>query len=61
MKKYTGWIIAAVVVFLAYNYFTGKYNSMVVKDEAVLTAWSQVENQFQRRADLIPNLVETVK
>lgn len=37
------------------------YNTMVEKDEAVSTAWSNVENQYQRRADLIPNLVNTVK
>jgi len=37
------------------------YNSMVSKQEAVTAQWSQVENVYQRRADLIPNLVETVK
>lgn len=37
------------------------YNSIVNKDEAVSTAWSNVENQYQRRSDLIPNLVNTVK
>ena len=37
------------------------YKSMVEKEEAVNTAWSNVENQYQRRADLIPNLVNTVK
>lgn len=37
------------------------YNTMVEKDEAVSNAWSNVENQYQRRADLIPNLVSTVK
>ncbi len=39
----------------------GSYNSVVSKDEGVKQAWSQVENQYQRRADLIPNLVNTVK
>lgn len=39
----------------------GKYNSMVTQRESVNTSWSQVENQYQRRFDLIPNLVETVK
>ena len=39
----------------------GTYNTMVTQDEGVKTAWSQVENQYQRRMDLIPNLVNTVK
>jgi LemA protein len=39
----------------------GGYNRLVSLEEAVKTAWSQVENVYQRRADLIPNLVETVK
>jgi len=39
----------------------GSYNNMVTKDESVTGAWSQVENVYQRRADLIPNLVNTVK
>jgi LemA protein len=39
----------------------GMYNKMVALDEAVKAAWSQVENVYQRRFDLIPNLVETVK
>src|SRR5947207_13998569 len=39
----------------------GSYNGLVTADQAVQTAWAQVENAYQRRADLIPNLVETVK
>jgi len=39
----------------------GKYNSLVTSNEAIDEAWAQVENVLQRRADLIPNLVETVK
>ncbi len=62
MKK--TWITIGVVAVLAiilYSITIGAYNSMVEKDEAVSGAWSQVENVYQRRADLIPNLVETVK
>ena len=53
-------IIVAVVLLLVF-WGVGQYNSIVVLDEKVNTSWSQVENQYQRRADLIPNLVETVK
>ena len=53
-------IIVAVVLLLVF-WGVGQYNSIVVLDEQVNTSWSQVENQYQRRADLIPNLVETVK
>ena len=56
MKKWI-WIgaIAVVAIFL---YVT--YNGFVVKEEAVKTAWSKVETQYQRRADLIPNRYNTV-
>lgn len=59
MKK-TWIIIIAVIAFIAI-YGVSSYNSMVSQEEAVGTAWSNVENQYQRRADLIPNLVNTVK
>jgi len=39
---------------------SSKYNSLVTKEEGVTAAWSQVENVYQRRADLIPNLVSTL-
>lgn len=42
-------------------WIVGKYNTLVVLDESVKTSWSQVENVYQRRMDLIPNLVNTVK
>jgi LemA protein len=51
-------VAAAVVVALMVG---GVYNRLVTLDEGVKSAWSQVENVYQRRADLIPNLVETVK
>lgn len=53
--------IILVVIALVYNFFAGNYNKMVSLDEEVSAAWSQVENQYQRRYDLIPNLVATVK
>ena len=59
MKKSTI-IILAVIAVVAVWAVTG-YNRLVKADEAVSTAWSNVENQYQRRADLIPNLVNTVK
>ncbi len=45
----------------AYSYLKGTYNTLVNMDESVKGAWAQVENQLQRRYDLIPNYVETVK
>lgn len=54
-------LIIVVVLFLIYNFFAGKYNQMVVLDEDVNTEWANVETQYQRRYDLIPNLVNTVK
>jgi len=53
--------VLAFVAYLAYSVFVGKYNQMVTLDEEVKTIWSNVETQYQRRADLIPNLVNTVK
>ena len=64
MKVKKSWIISGVIlvaVFIIYRFFAGGYNSMVEYDETVITAWSDVENVYQRRADLIPNLVSTVK
>jgi LemA protein len=54
-------IILIIVVFAGYRFFAGKYNQMVTMDESVITQWANVETQYQRRADLIPNLVNTVK
>ena len=55
------WMIALGVVTLLAIFGFKTYNGLVTKDEAVATAWSNVETQYQRRADLIPNLVNTVK
>lgn len=53
-------VVLAVVIILVGSIF-GSYNSLVRQQEDVNSKWSQVDNQLQRRADLIPNLVETVK
>ncbi len=66
--KSRGCLIAGVVVgglvavvLVAVMWGTGVYNNLVREDEGVRGAWGQVETQYQRRMDLIPNLVETVK
>lgn len=62
MKR--SWIIIIVIILLIIiliGSLSRTYNNMVTKGEGVTTQWSQVENVYQRRADLIPNLVNTVK
>lgn len=54
-------IAVLVIVFMMYGFLRGTYNTFVTLDESVKASWAQVENQLQRRYDLIPNLVETVK
>jgi LemA protein len=54
-------VILAVIAFSLFSMFRSHYNAMVELDESVSSAWAQVENQYQRRLDLIPNLVETVR
>jgi LemA protein len=54
-------VILVVLALIVGSWFVGKRNQMAVKREAVSAAWSQVDVVLQRRADLIPNLVETVK
>jgi len=53
--------VILVIVFILYSFFAGRYNKMVELQEAIPKAWADVEAQYQRRADLIPNLVNTVK
>ncbi len=56
----TKWIVLGVVVIAAL-YFWGGYNGLVKSNEAINGQWAQVETQYQRRFDLIPNLVNSVK
>lgn len=53
--------VILLVVFMLYSFFAGRYNKMVTLQEEIPKAWADVEAQYQRRADLIPNLVNTVK
>jgi len=60
--KRTGWIVCIVAVILVVTFgFISMSNNMIELEENMNMAWSEVENQMQRRYDLIPNLVETVK
>src|SRR5476651_679006 len=53
--------VVVVIAFMAFGWYQGGYNQMVGFDQQVKSSWAQVENQLQRRFDLIPNLVNTVK
>ena len=57
------WILIGLGIFLfvIILWFVAAYNSLITLSESVDTAWAQVENQYQRRADLIPNLLNTVQ
>ncbi|HEY0798226.1 MAG TPA: LemA family protein [Candidatus Baltobacteraceae bacterium] len=59
-RNYAGLIIVAVVLVIG-GFFVSTYNGLVTKDQAVQAQWGQVQNVYQRRADLVPNLVATVK
>ena len=61
MKKNKGWIIAGVVILALVLWGVSGYNSLVGMDEEVNGKWANVETQYQRRSDLLPNLVSTVK
>ena len=60
-KKHLKWIIPVALVVIVIMWAVGAYNGMVTLDEGVQGKWADVETQYQRRADLIPNLVSTVK
>lgn len=54
-------IIVAVCIFAIFGFYKNTYNSLVAQEENVSAQWAEVQNQYQRRLDLIPNLVATVK
>lgn len=60
-KTLTTWIVVLGILVLGIFWGIGRYNAIITAEEEVNTAWAQVETQYQRRTDLIPNLVETVK
>jgi LemA protein len=61
MKRFLPWIIGAVVIFALYSWFKGINNTAVVLSQNVEQSWGDVQTAYQRRNDLIGNLVNTVK
>ncbi|MBQ3672989.1 MAG: LemA family protein [Paludibacteraceae bacterium] len=61
MKKLLPWIVCLGIIAIIALWAVNVYNGLVEQQESVENAWAQVENQYQRRADLVPNLVATVK
>ena len=61
MKKFLPWIVVLGILAIMALWVANVYNNFVSLDEEVTSSWAQVENQYQRRADLVPNLVATVK
>lgn len=59
-RSYAGWIALAIGIIVAIS-MIASYNSLVTLDQSVQAQWGQVQNVYQRRADLVPNLVATVK
>jgi LemA protein len=60
-RSYVGPIVIVAIVIIVFLFITGTYNSLVTLGQAVDAQWGQVQNVYQRRADLVPNLVATVK
>lgn len=61
MKRFLPWIIGAVIIFIIYSWASGIYNKAVTLEQDVKESWGNVNTAYQRRNDLIPNLVNTVK
>lgn len=61
MKKVSPWMIVLAVVVVVGLWLVSSYNGLVSERAAVQNSWAQVETQYQRRVDLVPNLVSTVK
>ena len=61
MKKVLPWIVVFGILAIIVLWVANVYNAFVAAEEEVESAWAQVENQYQRRSDLVPNLVATVK
>lgn len=65
MKKFPKWLVVLIIVLVCvfgiFSCYKNTYNSLVSLDEGVNAQWAEVQNQYQRRLDLIPNLVSTVK
>lgn len=59
--KFSKWLIIGVVLLVIAAYFVSVYNSLIARNEAVNKQWAQVETQYQRRFDLIPNLVNATQ
>ncbi len=61
MRKFLPWIIVGAVLLIGYSYFKGINNTAVTLDQSVKESWGNVETSYQRRNDLIGNLVKTVQ
>jgi LemA protein len=60
-RKFLPWIIGIIIIFGIYAWASGIYNKAVIYEQDIKESWGNVQTAYQRRTDLIPNLVETVK